>query len=51
MTKLPMRQLQTRINLNYGPLSRLSTDLKVMARSYKGYKYILYIIYECNEII
>ena len=27
------RQLQTRINLNYRPLSRLSMDLKVMPRS------------------
>ena len=26
----PTRQLQTRINLNYRPLSRLSMDLKVM---------------------
>ena len=31
------RQLQTRINLNYSPLSRLSIDLKVMPRSYKGH--------------
>ena len=29
------RQLQTRINFNYRPLSRLSMDLKVMPRSYK----------------
>ena len=29
--KLPTRQLQTRINLNYRPLSRLSMDLKVMS--------------------
>ena len=33
--KLPSRQLQTRINLNYRPLSRLSMDLKVMPRSSK----------------
>ena len=39
--KLPARQLQTRINLNYRPLSRLSRDLKVMPRSRKGHKYIL----------
>ena len=39
--KPPARQLQTRINLNYRPLSRLSMDLKVMPRSYKGLKYIL----------
>ena len=42
--KLPMRQLKTRINLNYRPLSRLNMDLKVMLRSYKGHKYILCII-------
>ena len=34
--KLPSRQLQTRINLNYKPLSKLSMDLKVMPRSSKG---------------
>ena len=39
--KLPTRQLQTRINTNYIPLSRLSMDFKVMPRSYKGHKYIL----------
>ena len=31
------RQLQTRINPNYVPLSRLSMDLKVMPRSHKGH--------------
>ena len=35
------KQLQTRINLNYMSLSRLSMDLKVMLRSNKGHKYIL----------
>ena len=40
------RQLQTRINPNYIPLSRLSMHLKVMPRSYKGHKYILCIICE-----
>ena len=35
--KPPMQQLQTRINLNYRPLSRLSIDLKVMPRSQKGH--------------
>ena len=39
--KLPPRQLQIRINPNYIPLFRLSMDLKVMPRSYKGHKYIL----------
>ena len=42
--KPPTRQFQTRINLNYRPLSRLSMDLKVMPRSNKGHKYILSII-------
>ena len=41
-----MRQLQTRINLNYRPLSRLSMDLKVMPRSSHGHKFILCIIDE-----
>ena len=44
--KLPIRQLQTRINLSYRSLSRLSMDLKVMPSSNKGYKYILCIIDE-----
>ena len=42
----PSRQLETRINLNYRPMSRLSMDLKVMPRSQKGYWYILCIIGE-----
>ena len=42
--KLPSRQLQTRINLNYRPLSKLSMDLKVMPRSSKEQKFILCII-------
>ena len=46
--KLPSGQLQTRINLNYRPLSRFSMDLKVMPRSSKGHKFILCII---NEVI
>ena len=33
--KSPTRQLQTKINLNYRPLSRLSMHLKVILRSYK----------------
>ena len=40
------RQLQTRINLNYRPLSMLSMDLKVMPQSSKGHKLILCIIDE-----
>ena len=42
--KPPSRQLQTRINLNYRPLSRLSIDLKVMPKSSKGHKFILCVI-------
>ena len=49
--KLPERQLQPRINLNYRPLSRLSMDLKVMPKSYKGDKYILCIIDEVTNYI
>ena len=42
--KIPNRQFQTRINLNYRPLSRLSMDLKVMPKSYRGHKFILCVI-------
>ena len=48
--KMPqMRQLQTKINLNYRPLSRLSVDLKVMIWSNKGHKFILYAIDEVTN--
>ena len=46
-----MRQLQTRINLNDRPLSRLTMDLKVMPRSCKGHKYILCIIDEVTNYL
>ena len=49
--KPPTRQLQTRINPNYIPLSRLSMDLKVMPRSYKGHKFILCIIDEVTNYL
>ena len=49
--KPPARQLQTRINPNYIPLSRLSMDLKVMPRSHKGHKYILCIIDEVTNYL
>ena len=39
--KPPSRQLETRINLNYRPMSRLSMGLKVMPRLQKGHWYIL----------
>ena len=38
------RQLQTKINSNYIPLSRLGMDLKVMPRSYRGHTFIPCII-------
>ena len=49
--KLPPRQLQTRINPNCVPLSRLSMDLKVMPRSYKDHKYIICIIDEVTNYL
>ena len=49
--KLPERQLQSRINLKYRPLSRLSMDLKVMPKSYKGDRYILCVIDEVTNYI
>ena len=49
--KPPTRQLQTRINLNYRPLSRLSMDLKVMPWSSKEHKFILCIIDEVTNYL
>ena len=49
--KLPSRHLQTRINPNYVPMSRLSMDLKVMPRSQKGHRYILCIIDEVTNFL
>ena len=49
--KPPPKKLQTRINSNYVPLSRLSMDLKVMPRSHKGQKYILCIINEVTNYL
>ena len=49
--KPPSRQLQTRINLNYRPMSRLSMDLKVMPRSQKGHCYILCLIDEVTNYL
>ena len=49
--KPPARQLQTRINPNYIPLSRFSMDLKVMPRSHKGHKFILCIIDEVTNYL
>ena len=36
-------------NVNYKPLSKLIMDLKVMPKSYKGYKYILCVIDEVTD--
>ena len=49
--KPPPRQLQTRINPNYVPMSRLSMDLKVMPRSHKGHRYILCVIDEVTNYL
>ena len=49
--KPPMKELQTRVNLNYRSLSRLIMDLKVMPRSNKGHKYILCIIDEMTNYL
>ena len=45
------RQLETRINLNYIPMSRLSMDLKVMSRLKKGHWYILCVIDEMTNYL
>ena len=47
----PTRQFQTRMDLNYRPSSGLSMDLKVMPRSYKGHKYILWVIDEVTNYL
>ena len=49
--KLPTRQLQTRINLNYRPLSKLSMDLKVISKVYKWLKFILCFIDEVTNYL
>ena len=49
--KLPTRQLQPQIYLNYRPLLTLSMDLIVMPRSQKGHKFILCIIAEMTNYL
>ena len=49
--KLPTRQLQPQIYLNYRLMSKLSMDLKVMPRSQKGYKFILFPIDEMTNYL
>ena len=43
--------MQSRINLNYRPLSRLSTDIKVMPKSNTGHKFILCVIEEVTNYL
>ena len=49
--KPPSRQLETRINLNYRPMSRLNMDLKVLPRSQKRPQYILCIMHEVTNYL
>ena len=49
--KTPTRQLQTRINLNYRLLSKLSMDLKVMPKSHKRHRFVLCIIDEVTNYL
>ena len=49
--KLPTRQLQPQIYLNYRPMFKLSMDLKVMPRSQKSHKFILCIIDEITNYL
>ena len=49
--KILSRQFQTRISLNYRPLSRLSMDLKVMPNLYQGHKFTLCVIDEMTNYL
>ena len=49
--KPPTRQLQTRIYLNYSPLSRLSMDLKVILKSQKRHRFILCVTDEVTNYL
>ena len=49
--KIPNRHFERKINLNYKPLSRLSIDLKVMPKSYRGHKFILCVIDEMTNYL
>ena len=49
--KPPSRKLETRINLNYRLMSRLSMDLKVIPRLQKGCEYILCVIDEMTNYL
>ena len=45
------RQLETRINLNYRPLSRISMDLKVLPWFSQGHKFTLCVIDEVTNYL
>ena len=49
--KPPSRKLQTKVNLNYKPLSKLSMNLKVMPRSQTGHWYIQCLIDEVTNYL
>ena len=49
--KPPLGQLETRINLNYRPMSKLSMDIKVMPKLQKGHRYILCVIDEVTNYL
>ena len=49
--KPPTRHLQTRINPNYVPMSRLNMDLKVMPKLHKGHRYILCVTDEVTNFL
>ena len=49
--KISNRHFQRRINLNYKPLSKLSMDLKVIPKSYRGHKFILCVIDEMTNYL
>ena len=49
--KLPTRELQPQIYLNYRPLPKPNMDLKVIPRSQKGHKFILCIIDEMTNYL
>ena len=49
--KIPNRHFQRMINLNYKPLSRLSMDLKVMPKSYRGHRFLLCLIDEMTNYL
>ena len=49
--KLPTRQLEIRINLNYRSMSRLSMDLKMMPKLQKGHQFILCMIDEMTNYL